>query len=259
MFRRHKVCAVTLVLLVAFLGASCKAGAEHHTSALAPRPTTTLEAPAVTTTTVALPPGIPESTKIALSAVATGPSIQVFTAPGDTVAKQSLGNPTIEGVPLAMLVVDRQGDWLQVRVPERPNNALLWIKSGQVQLSPLDKRVVISTEDNTLRLLDNNQQVIWQTNVATGKPRTPTPHGRFYVDIWLPNPGRPYGAFMLSIAGFSEVYKSFEGGRGQIAMHGWADERVMGTAASNGCVRMRNADIVHLSELVPLGTPVEII
>ena len=109
------------------------------------------------------------------------------------------------------------------------------------------------------RLLDKAQKVIWETTVATGKPRTPTPLGRFYVDVWLPNPGRPYGQFMLSIAGFSEVYKTFEGGRGQIAMHGWADDSVMGTSASNGCVRMRNADIVHLSEMAPLGTPVEII
>ena len=77
--------------------------------------------------------------------------------------------------------------------------------------------------------------------------------------MWLPNPGSPYGQFMLSIVGFSDVLKSFAGGRGQIAMHGWSDPSVMGKNVSNGCIRMRNADIVRLSELAPLGTPVEIL
>ncbi|MDP1794684.1 MAG: L,D-transpeptidase, partial [Acidimicrobiales bacterium] len=67
------------------------------------------------------------------------------------------------------------------------------------------------------------------------------------------------GRFMLSIAGFSEVLKSFGGGRGQIAMHGWSDPSVMGRDVSNGCIRMRNDDILKLSQLAPLGTPVDIV
>jgi lipoprotein-anchoring transpeptidase ErfK/SrfK len=161
---------------------------------------------------------------------------------------------------LALLAVDHQGgDWLQVRLPERPNGAVGWVQASEVQLTPVDHRVVISVGQRMLRVIDQNQQVLYQTNVAVGKERTPTPLGRFYVDIWLPNPGRPYGAFMLSIAGFSEVLKSFGGGRGQVAMHGWSDASVMGQAASNGCIRMRNADITHVATLAPLGTPVEIV
>jgi lipoprotein-anchoring transpeptidase ErfK/SrfK len=185
--------------------------------------------------------------------------VHLHPGPGDASVSKMLPNPTIEGMPLAMLVVDRQGDWLQVRFPERPNGSLAWITADEVTLSPVDNRIVISITNRNLRVLDKAQQVVYETNVAVGKPRTPTPTGRFYVDIWLPNPGHPYGTFMLSIAGFSDVLKSFGGGRGQIAMHGWSDTSVMGQAASNGCIRMRNGDISRVAQLAPLGTPVEIV
>ncbi len=41
-----------------------------------------------------------------------------------------------------------------------------------------------------------------------------------------------------------------------IYIHGSPDSVAMGTPGSIGCVRMRNADIVELFDLVPAGTPV---
>jgi lipoprotein-anchoring transpeptidase ErfK/SrfK len=247
---------MAVALMMSLLGA-CKSS-HHEAAARKPKPTTT------TTTQVVTPsvPGIviPPPTKIALAAVATGQSVHVFSAPGAGTPKETLANPTFEGVTLALLAVDQQGpDWYQVRLPERPNGAVGWVEASEVQVTPVDHRIVISVSQRSLRVLDQNQQVLYQTNVAVGKPRTPTPLGRFYVDIWLPRPGSPYGAFMLSIAGFSDVLKSFGGGRGQVAMHGWSDTSVMGQAASNGCIRMRNADITQVATLAPLGTPVEIV
>jgi lipoprotein-anchoring transpeptidase ErfK/SrfK len=46
--------------------------------------------------------------------------------------------------------------------------------------------------------------------------------------------------------------------RRYIYIHGCPDSAPMGTPCSIGCVRMRNADIVELFDLVPAGTPVEI-
>ena len=238
---------------MAVVGASCKAGEVDGRAAL--RPTTT-ELP--TTTTQALP-GIPPPTKIALAAVATGSTVSVHPTPGDPGVEMKLSNPTNENMPLAMMVVDRQADWLQVRLPVRPNDTLGWIQASEVSLAPVENRVVISVGERRLRVLDQQQRVIFDQPVAVGKPATPTPLGRFYVDVWLPSPGSPYGAFLLSIAGFSDVLKSFAGGRGQIAMHGWSDPSVVGKNVSNGCVRMRNADVIALSALAPLGTPVEIV
>jgi len=191
--------------------------------------------------------------------MAKGESVAVHSAPGDPVVSMKLSNPTIERMLLAMMVVDRQGDWLQVRLPMRPNGAMGWIEAREVDVSPVDNRIVIALGERRVRVLDAQQQVIFDTNVAIGKPATPTPLGRFYIDVWLPNPGSPYGKFLLSISGFSDVLKTFAGGRGQIALHGWSDPGAMGKNVSNGCIRMRNDDIVRLSQLAPLGTPVEII
>jgi lipoprotein-anchoring transpeptidase ErfK/SrfK len=46
--------------------------------------------------------------------------------------------------------------------------------------------------------------------------------------------------------------------RRYIYIHGAPDTAEMGRPASMGCIRMRNADIVELFDLVPVGTAVDI-
>jgi hypothetical protein len=43
-----------------------------------------------------------------------------------------------------------------------------------------------------------------------------------------------------------------------IYIHGTPDSNVMGVAASHGCVRMRNADIIALFDMVDVGVEVDI-
>jgi len=43
-----------------------------------------------------------------------------------------------------------------------------------------------------------------------------------------------------------------------IYIHGAPDDDPMGVPGSHGCVKMRNADVVELFELVPAGTPLTI-
>ena len=43
-----------------------------------------------------------------------------------------------------------------------------------------------------------------------------------------------------------------------IYIHGTPEEGLIGTAVSNGCIRMKNKDIIELFDLVPEGTLVEI-
>ena len=47
--------------------------------------------------------------------------------------------------------------------------------------------------------------------------------------------------------------------RRYIYIHGTPDSAQLGTPASHGCIRMRNADLIELFDLVSAGTPVEII
>ncbi len=46
--------------------------------------------------------------------------------------------------------------------------------------------------------------------------------------------------------------------RRYIYIHGCPDGAPMGIAASHGCIRMRNADVMELFDCVPVGTPVRI-
>lgn len=47
--------------------------------------------------------------------------------------------------------------------------------------------------------------------------------------------------------------------RRYIYIHGTPDSEPVGLAASHGCIRMRNADLLELFDLVPVGTSVEIV
>jgi hypothetical protein len=44
-----------------------------------------------------------------------------------------------------------------------------------------------------------------------------------------------------------------------IYIHGTPQERMIGTASSFGCVRMRSADVIEVFDAVPIGTTVTII
>jgi L,D-transpeptidase YbiS len=58
--------------------------------------------------------------------------------------------------------------------------------------------------------------------------------------------------------GFNRLGKS-DTMRRYIYIHGTPDSVQLGTADSHGCIRMRNADLIELFDLVPAGTAVEII
>jgi len=71
-------------------------------------------------------------------------------------------------------------------------------------------------------------------------------------------PGGFLGPIVLPLTGFSETLNEFAGGDGRVAIHGTSVPSLIGTQASHGCMRMRNADIVRLARLATPGTPVAI-
>lgn len=192
-----------------------------------------------------------------LGAQAGVPEIDLFAHATDTEPMWSLPNPTHEGMPLSFTVLDRDGARLQVRLPIRPNGSTAWIDASQVITYVVPNHLVVDLSDRTVTA-KHGDETLMQAGLAVGASATPTPEGEFYVDISLADPGGSYGAWMLSIAGFSNVLTSFGGGIGQIAFHGWSDESVIGQAVSNGCLRMQNGVIERLAPLAPVGTPVTI-
>lgn len=194
-----------------------------------------------------------------LVADAAVPKVAIYDAPGAARPTRSLSNPTREGVLLIFGVNEQRGQWLNVKVPMRPNGSTGWIRASDVSLRKVNTRVVVTLSEFKLRAY-RGDQLVFETPVGIGKDKSPTPLGNFYIDIAVPfttNTG-PYGAFMLSVAGYSEVLTNFGGGVGQIAIHGTINRPTVGVKASNGCLRLTNEAILRLKDLVPTGTPVEI-
>ena len=190
------------------------------------------------------------------------PAVALYQSPGVPVpTARTLPNPTVEDVPLVMLVRRRAGtEWLQVQINTRPNGATAWIKASDVRLRSVPNHILIELGARRLTVY-HGDAVVWSTSVAPGKASSPTPTGSFYVDILAKpsNPNGPYGPYQVSFSGFSNVYDHFGSGNGQVAIHGTNQPALIGTPASHGCVRMSNADITHLLPLATQGTPVVVV
>jgi lipoprotein-anchoring transpeptidase ErfK/SrfK len=110
--------------------------------------------------------------------------------------------------------------------------------------------------------LYQGEQVVASYPVAVGKEGWETPTGSFKImqkienpvwqDPWtgeVRSPG-PNSALGLRWIGF------WTDGKDVIGFHGTPTINSIGQAASHGCVRMRNEDVVALFEQVEVGTPV---
>lgn len=188
-----------------------------------------------------------------------GSRIGLYSTPGQAEADDAFQNPTWEGLPLVFLVQQRQGDWLEVQLNTRPNQTTAWVRAADVSLRSTSQRIVVSLAARSLTVYDG-QAVVLEAPVAVGTSSTPTPRGNYYIDgaVRTPDPGGVYGPYQLSVAAFSEVLMSFGTGVGQIAMHGTNAPGLIGSAASNGCLRLNNADVTRLADTIAIGTPIQI-
>ena len=122
-----------------------------------------------------------------------------------------------------------------------------------------DCRIVVSIPDHKLALLAGDR-VVRVYAIASGKPSSPTPRGEFRIvthvahPTWYgphrvvpPGAANPLGTrwMGLSVRGFG--------------IHGTNAPDSIGHDASHGCIRMRNADVEELFNLVTVGIPVELL
>lgn len=168
-------------------------------------------------------------------------------------------NPTYYKNPLVVQVLANQGDWLQVDVVDRPNTRTGWVRAADVELGTTDFRIEIDQSTFTLRVY-KAADLFLETKVAVGKESTPTPLGKFFLAEIIKNASDTgvYGAYILPTSGYSETLDSFDGGLPQIALHGTNQPELLGTRASNGCVRMSNEAVTKMATTLPAGTPIEI-
>jgi len=192
-------------------------------------------------------------------AYAKGPEATVYPTPAVGTPSATLANPNSLGAPLVFLVQSAVGNWLSVLLPQRPNGANGWIQASNVRLYSDDFNVVVHLTAHVLDLYQAGR-LIQTHEVAVGNAASPTPTGQFYVTelVASNDPNGAYGPYAFGLSDFSNTYTEFDGGPGQIAIHGTDEPWVIGTSASHGCIRLANPQLLILVKVLPVGTPVTV-
>jgi lipoprotein-anchoring transpeptidase ErfK/SrfK len=150
--------------------------------------------------------------------------------------------------------------WLRVMVPGRPNSSQGWIKKEGTVLKSTSWHIVVRTSKRRVRAYHHGHLARSFTAIV-GKPSTPTPHGRFFVEESIRLAAGSAGApFVLATSARSNVLQEFGGGPGQIGIHGVGGGLGgrPGSAVSHGCVRLGDHGIRWLARRIRPGVPVTI-
>lgn len=136
---------------------------------------------------------------------------------------------------------------------------------------PSSVRLLLKLGERRLYVLDQDPLTpVESFPIAIGKPGTETPTGSFHVEELVVDPdftkydrsvhpprivkrippgapNNPLGKRWIGIT---------HGPTWTLGIHGTPQPELLGKAVSNGCIRMRNADVLRVYERVRLGTPV---
>lgn len=150
------------------------------------------------------------------------------------------------------------GGWTLVRVPA-PHEPVGWVPT--TALSPL---AVVHTwlqvnRESLIATLVKEGKVVFSAPIGVGKPSTPTPEGEFFIEESLTplQLNGFYGPFAFGTSAHSATLTEWPN-KGQVGVHGTNEPELIPGRVSHGCIRMLNADILRLSKLMPVGTPVTI-
>jgi lipoprotein-anchoring transpeptidase ErfK/SrfK len=153
----------------------------------------------------------------------------------------------------------RHDSWLRVRLPGRPNGHAGWISARGTRVSATGWRIRVKLSDRRVNVYRDGRG-IRSFRAVIGKPSTPTPRGSFFVEEALAlSAGAPGAPFALATSARSNALQEFEGGPGQIALHGTRNiSGALGTAVSHGCIRLSSRAIAWLASRIGAGVPLTI-
>ncbi|MEA2220453.1 MAG: hypothetical protein QOJ35_3079 [Solirubrobacteraceae bacterium] len=212
-------------------------------------------------------PGIaPEQQLVTLSGVKDVHARPVFDSPSVVgLADQRPITLVRTSLPVLAEMTDADGrGWFRVRLPGRVFHRKTppptgWITASDTRTSYTAWHLVVDIRTRRV-LVYHDGRLARAFDVIVGKPSTPTPRGEYFVEETMRLPAKNIefpGA--LATSARSHVLKEFMGGPGQIALHGVANiGGQMGTAVSNGCIRMTTSAIVWLRERIGPGVPLTI-
>ena len=178
-------------------------------------------------------------------------------------AVANLATTTPEGETNLVLALAERYDpnghrWVQVRLPSLPNGATGWVsRTALGDFHKIHTRLVVDRARLIISLF-RKSRLVFRTDVGIGRPAWPTPRGEFYIRERLIGFGDAfYGPIALGTTGRSTQLTDWPRG-GFIGIHGTDQPQLIPGRISHGCIRLRNEDILRLSRLLPLGTPLTI-
>ena len=120
------------------------------------------------------------------------------------------------------------------------------------------RQVLVSIPDRKLAVLENGK-VIRSFAFAVGATASPSPTGKFQITRRLTNPTYYRPGVVIAAGSDNPLGPRWVGLNKQgFGIHGTNEPGSIGRAASHGCIRMRNRDIVQFFSLVAVGDTVEI-
>jgi lipoprotein-anchoring transpeptidase ErfK/SrfK len=170
-------------------------------------------------------------------------------------------------LPVLAQTIDNHGRaWLRVRLPGRtlggsqpPRTG--WINASHALISTTPWHLVVELAARRVLVYRDGRRLRSYLAIV-GKPSTPTPRGQYFVEetVRMP-PGAPGAPFALATSDRSHVLREFDGGPGQIGIHGLdnlSGPLVLGTAVSHGCIRVADSAITWLARRISPGVPITI-
>ncbi|MDQ1512772.1 MAG: hypothetical protein QOC59_614 [Microbacteriaceae bacterium] len=233
-----RACAIVLVAIVAHAGGASAAVGAHRTAAVK----RTQELVLLLTT------------HVAVSAPGASPSTGEPVPASRPITREQTTLPVVGRATTAAGFI-----WLHVMLPGRPNGRRAWIEKRGTVLTTSHWHILVRTAIRRV-LVYRDGKLDRSFPAVVGKPSTPTPHGQFFVEESVRMlPGAAGAPFALALSARSNALQEFEGGPGQIAIHGLNGlVGVPGTAVSHGCVRLTDHDIRWLATRITTGVTVTI-
>ena len=189
--------------------------------------------------------------------------VTVRSAPERGKAVARLRTETPEGTDNLVLVRRRTRDargrvWVEARLPVLPHGTTGWLPRAALGGYRMVRTHLVVNRRRAVAMLRRDGRRVFRARVGIGLEQWPTPRGRFYIRNKLVRYRSPfYGPVAFGTSARSAKLTDWPDG-GFVGVHGTNRPDLIPGRVSHGCIRMRNRDIVHLSRLMPVGTPVTI-
>lgn len=169
---------------------------------------------------------------------------------------------TEDGFPEIYLLLrahwDDQGrEWVQLRIPGRPNGRTGWVLRNALGGFHLTHQLLVVNRARMRMYFYDNGRRIWSAPVGVGKRSTPTPPGHFWIRerFVITDPSNGYYPYAFGTADYSTL-TDWPGG-GVVGIHGpyGASWSQIPGRISHGCIRLHVPSDFWLGAHLHLGTP----